>query len=304
MQPAIYNNLTRVSQSSVRDWLTLMKPGILFLVFFSGLTGLLLANGGLHPLLQAVVVVAIGMGSAAGAMYNMVYDQDIDSIMKRTQHRPLVSGVISATDALFIAHLLAIGSVALIGLASNWPAAMLLAFSIFFYAVIYTVWLKRHTPQNIVIGGAAGAFPPVIGWLAVTGEILTPLPWLLFLTIFLWTPPHFWALAVYRHDDYKRAKVPMLPITAGIRSTKQQMILYTLLLACVTQLIPVIDDRFSVSSHVSIALLNCVFIWHALRVCRHDDGKLAMKMFGYSILYLFLLFSALLLDVFFLGSIG
>lgn len=285
-----------LTESTARDWLTLTKPGVMLLVLFSGATGMWLAPGELNPILQLAVMVAIGLGSASGAIFNMVYDRDIDGVMKRTQKRPLVTGVIAPEDAGLQGLLLSLAGVAIIGLASNWWAAALLAFSIFFYSVVYTIWLKRHTAQNIVIGGAAGAFPPVIGWLAVTGDAAALLPWLLFLTVFLWTPPHFWALALYRNEDYKTAKVPMLPVTAGKTSTKRQMLFYTVILVATTLAIPFATESLGFASLVAAGLLGGLFLLHAVRVLRTDDDKVAMRMFGYSILYLFALFLSLLLD--------
>ena len=285
-----------IIESTPRDWWTLTKPGVMLLVLFSGATGIWLAPGELHPILKIAVIIAIGLGSASGAIFNMVYDRDIDAIMKRTQKRPIVTGAIDAGDARLQGILWSIAGVAILGLAANWQAAALLAFSVFFYSVIYTVWLKRSTAQNIVIGGAAGAFPPVIGWMAVTGEAMSALPWLLFLTIFLWTPPHFWALALYRNQDYQDANIPMLPVTAGKTSTKKQMIFYTLILVATTLAIPFSSETLGYFSLVSAALLGGYFILHSIRVYRSDNDKVAMKMFGYSILYLFALFTALLLD--------
>lgn len=284
--------------SSVKDWVTITKPGVMLLVLFSGATGLWLAPGDLHPILQLACLIAIAMGSASGAIFNMVYDKDIDGIMHRTQKRPLVTGVIVSGDALLLGIVLAIGSVALLGLASNWMAAGLLAFSIFFYAVVYTIWLKRHTAQNIVIGGAAGAFPPVIGWLAMNGEMFVLMPWLLFLVIFLWTPPHFWALALYRNEDYKRANIPMLPVIAGKLVTKRHMVVYTLLLTATTIAIPFVSVSLNGFSLASAIILSGAFIWHSVKVLRSDNDKIAMGMFGYSIVYLFVYFAALLADQF------
>lgn len=289
-------------ESSIRDWWVLTKPGVMTLVVFSGATGVWLAPGELNLFLQLLVILSIAMGSAAGAIFNMVYDQDIDRIMQRTQKRPLIRGVIPGDDAGLLAIFLSIVSVSLLGLASNWYAAGLLAFSIFFYAVIYTVLLKRHTPQNIVIGGAAGAFPPVIGWLAVTGSASAALPWLLFLIIFLWTPPHFWALALYRNDDYRRANIPMMPVTAGAQSTKRQMVVYTVLLALSTLAVPAIEDKLGLFSYGFCSALSAGFMWHAMRVWRNDCGKIAMNMFGYSIIYLFAIFSVYLLDFFIVSA--
>ncbi len=283
-------------QSSARDWLTLTKPGVLMLVVFSGAAGMLLAPVSLHPLLQFVTLLSIAMGSASGAIFNMIYDQDIDAIMRRTAKRPLVTGAINSADAMMVAFFLAILAVALLGLATNWAAAGLLAFAIFFYAVIYTMLLKRHTPQNIVIGGAAGAFPPVIGWLAMTGS-LESLPWVLFLIIFLWTPPHFWALALFRNDDYRKANVPMLPVVAGPKATSLQMLLYTLVLLPVT-LLPVwlMPQQFDWAYALAATVLNLRFITYAWRVHRRHEESQAKKMFGYSILYLFAILATLLVD--------
>ncbi len=282
--------------SSPKDWWTMTKPGVMMLVLFSGAAGMWLAPGDLNPILQIAIIVAIGLGSASGAIFNMVYDRDIDTIMKRTQKRPIVTGAIAASDAGLQGVLFSIAAVSIMGLAANWLAAGLLAFSIFFYSVIYTVWLKRYTAQNIVIGGAAGAFPPVIGWLAVTGEATSGLPWLLFLTIFLWTPPHFWALALYRNEDYKTANIPMLPVTAGKESTKKQMVVYTVILTIVTLLIPFSSDRLGIFTLIMAAVLGGNFLWHSIKVLRSDDDKIAMRMFGYSIVYLFALLIIILLD--------
>lgn len=287
-------------QSSARDWLALIKPGVLLLVVFSGATGMLLAPAHTHPLLQLITLLSIAMGSASGAIFNMVYDRDIDAIMRRTQKRPLVTGTIASEDALMLGIGLAILSVALLGLATNWQAAALLAFAIFFYAVVYTIWLKRSTSQNIVIGGAAGAFPPVIGWLAMTGEHAA-LPWILFLIIFLWTPPHFWALALFRNEDYRKASVPMLPVVAGAKATSLQMLIYTLLLWPVTLMPLLVLAEIGWAYGLVATALNLRFIFFAVQVHRQADEKLSMKMFGYSILYLFAVFAALLLDFFFLA---
>lgn len=274
----------------------------MLLVLFSGAVGMWLAPVTLNPIIQIAVIVSIGMGSASGAIFNMVYDRDIDGVMKRTQKRPIVTGAIAAGDANLQGILLSIAGIAILGLATNWWAAALLGFSVFFYSVIYTIWLKRHTAQNIVIGGAAGAFPPVIGWLAATGDVMHALPWLLFLTIFLWTPPHFWALALYRNEDYKTANIPMLPVTAGKESTKKQMVFYTLILVATTLAIPFTSTALGWFSLIAAAGLGGMFIVHSLRVLRSDDDKIAMRMFGFSIIYLFALFFALLLDYLFIPS--
>ncbi len=278
----------------MRDYVTLLKPGVMSLVVFTGACGLWLAPGNLHPFMQFISVLAIAMGSGAGAAINMWYDRDIDAIMRRTQKRPLPSGRIAADDSLVMGIMLSIASVALLGLASNWVAAAWLAFAIFFYAVIYTMGLKRFTPQNIVIGGAAGAFPAVIGWAAVSGEAFSLMPWMMFATVFFWTPPHFWALALYRHEDYKTANVPMLPVVAGMASTKRHIVAYSVLLL-IASLSPLLAGAGMLYA-VAATVLSVQFLRHAIRTARSDDAKVAMKLFGYSILYLFLLFAALVID--------
>ncbi len=290
---------TTLLQSSVNDYITLLKPGVMSLVVFSAITGMLLAPHSLHPFLQAVTVLCIALGSGAGAVLNMWYDRDIDTIMRRTKERPIPAGKIAADDALFLGLFLSLFSVGILGLAVGWDAAALLGFAIWFYAHFYTMILKRHTPQNIVIGGAAGAFPPMIGWLAVEHS-LTFEPIIYFLIIFLWTPPHFWALALYRNDDYRTAHIPMMPVTAGLPSTKRQMLFYTLALV-VTTLLPCIINTSGSVYGVSALALGGMFIWHNLRVIRSDDPKTAMKMFGFSILYLFGVLTMLMIDRALLG---
>jgi protoheme IX farnesyltransferase len=293
----MYSELSnhRVIESTAKDWLTMTKPGVLLLVVFSGAAGMWLAPVHLHPLLQLITVLSIAMASASGAMFNMIYDRDIDAIMRRTSKRPLVTGAIHVDDALMLAIGLSILSLSLMGLAANWNAAAFLAFAIFFYAVVYTIWLKRHTPQNIVIGGAAGAFPPVIGWLAMTGEHAL-LPWVLFAIIFLWTPPHFWALALFRNEDYRKANVPMMPVVKGAKATSLQMLLYTLVLLPVTLLPMWLLPQIGWVYGVGAVLLNLNFIRFAAQVHFGAEEKLCMKMFGYSILYLFAILAVMLVD--------
>jgi len=215
---------------SIRDFIALLKPRVMSLVVFSGFAGLAVAPGHIHPLIGAVAVLCIAVAAGASGAINMWFDRDIDAVMNRTCGRPIPRGAIEPDAALTFGGVLAVFSVMLMGLAVNWVAAGLLAFTIFFYVVIYTIWLKRRTPQNIVIGGASGAFPPMIGWAAVTGDIsLASIS--LFLLIFMWTPPHFWALSLFREGDYAKAGVPMMPVVAGQRSTKIQMLIYTMLLA-------------------------------------------------------------------------
>jgi protoheme IX farnesyltransferase len=280
-------------ESTARDYFTLLKPGVMSLVVFTGAAGMWLAPGQLHPFLQLITVFAIALGSGGGAAINMWYDRDIDAQMKRTAKRPIPSGRIAADDALALGIMLSIASVALLGLAVNWVAAAWLGFAIFFYAVIYTIMLKRSTPQNIVIGGAAGAFPAVIGWAAVNPEPAL-MPWLMFAIVFLWTPPHFWALALYRHDDYRTANVPMLPVVAGNRSTRRHIFGYTLAMVAAS-LSPLLAGAGMVYG-IAAAVLGLKFMHGAWQVLTRDEPKRAMALFGYSILYLFILFGFLLAD--------
>ena len=272
-----------------------MKPGVMALVVFTGATGLWLAPVALNPFLQLLAILSIALGSGAGAMLNMAYDRDIDRIMRRTMTRPIAAGRIHHEDAQAFGTMLAIASVGIMGLALNWVAAAWLGFAIFFYAVIYTMLLKRHTPQNIVIGGAAGAFPAVIGWAAATGSAFAVLPWLLFLIVFLWTPSHFWALALYRHEDYRKARVPMLPVTHGEGHTKRAIFLYSLLLV-VSSFTPIILADAGMVYGVVAAALGVNYLLHARRVLGSAEPKDAMRLFGFSILYLFVLFGALVGD--------
>lgn len=281
-------------RSTVRDYITLLKPGVMLLVVFTGFAGMYVAPGTLHPLLQVLTVLCIAVGSGAGGAINMWFDRDIDAHMLRTAGRPIPAGRVAADDALVYGLFLSVASVSMLGLAVNWLAAAYLAGAIAFYVFIYTIWLKRRTPQNIVIGGAAGAFPPVIGWVAVTGGAALD-AWVLFLIIFLWTPPHFWALALYRNSDYSRVGVPMLPVVAGKAATKKQMLAYTLVLLPVT-LVPCMTGVAGWVYGVSAFALGAWFIRHAVRVLRSDGDAEARAMFGFSILYLFAVFLALVVD--------
>jgi heme o synthase len=282
----------------VRDYFELLKPRVMSLVVFTGLIGVVIAPGHIHPFTAALAVVAIALGSGAAGCINMWYERDLDALMVRTRNRPLPSGRVEPDDALGLGVLLSIFSVALMALATNFVAAALLATAILFYVLVYTVWLKRRTPQNIVIGGAAGAFPPMIGWAAVTGDV-SAMGVALFLLIFLWTPPHFWALSLYRSDDYRRAGVPMLPVVAGPRETKRQMLLYTLVLAPVALAPTLLGAVGWLYGGVALAL-SVVFIGHAVVVWRAPDNasgdRVARRMFLFSLFYLAALFAALPLD--------
>ncbi len=280
--------------SRVQDFFLLLKPRVMSLVVFTGLVGLVLAPGTLHPVLAGVALLCIAVGAGAAGAINMWYDRDIDAVMQRTRARPLPAGRVVPGEAAGFGVVLAMGSVAMLGLALNWVAGGLLALTIAFYVFVYTMWLKRRTSQNIVIGGAAGAFPPMIGWAAVTGEVsLSSL--VLFAIIFLWTPPHFWALSLYRSDDYKKAGVPMLPVVSGPRETKKQILLYTILLVPLT-LVPSFIGLSGLFYGTVAALLGVVFLISALRVWFDATHQSARHIFAFSILYLFLLFTALLVD--------
>ena len=282
------------NMASIRDYFTLLKPGVMLLVVFTGAVGMWMAPGGLHPLLQVITIISIALGSGAGGALNMWYDRDIDGRMKRTSTRPIPSGKIPASDVLVLGLILSIASVSMLGLAVGWASAGLLAFAIWFYSVVYTMILKRRTPQNIVIGGAAGAFPPIIGWLAVTTE-LTYEPFIYFAIVFFWTPPHFWALALYRSSDYKAVNIPMMPVAVGVEATKRYILAYTILLVLIT-LLPTITGTSGLVYLAFAVILGGGFLYHALSVFRSECQKNAMKMFGFSIIYLFILFIALPLD--------
>ncbi len=278
----------------VRDYIALLKPRVMSLVVFTGFAGLIVAPGYLHPLLAAVAVLCIAVSAGAAGAINMWYDRDIDAVMERTKSRPLPEGRVSAEEALSFGVTLTLFSTMLMGLAVNWTAAILLISANAFYVFIYTMWLKRSTPHNIVIGGAAGAFPPMIGWAAVTGSVdLQSL--VLFAIIFMWTPPHFWALALFREGDYAKAGVPMLPVVAGTQSTKRQMLLYTLALVPLT-LLPSFLGTAGPLYGIAAALFGLRFIFLAVKVLRDDGVRYAKQMFGFSIVYLFALFGLMMLD--------
>ena len=276
------------------DFVALLKPRVMSLVVFTGAVGMLLAPGALHPVLAVVAILCIAVGAGAAGAINMWVDRDIDALMTRTRNRPIPAGRMAPNVALGFGIALAVAAVSIMALALNGVAAGLLAFTIFFYVVIYSMVLKRRTPQNIVIGGAAGAFPPMIGWAAVGGDV-TLASGVLFAIIFLWTPPHFWALALYKRADYDKAGVPMLPVVAGRRSTAWQMFAYTAALLPVTLLPCVIGLSGAVYGAGALAL-GLIFLVFAASVIRDTGERSARRMFPFSILYLFLIFVLLLVD--------
>jgi protoheme IX farnesyltransferase len=277
----------------IRDYIELLKPRVMSLVVFSGLVGLMVAPGHIHPLLGFVTILCIALSAGGSAAVNMWYDRDIDAIMTRTRARPLPQGRIEPDAALEFGGTLIFVSVVLMGLAIGWLAAGLLAFAAAFYIFVYTMFLKRRTPQNIVIGGAAGAFPPVIAWAAVTGQVGLPAI-VLFLIIFFWTPPHFWALALYRNDDYRRASVPMLPVIKGERRTRIEMLIYTLILFPLS-LAPGFVGVAGPVYLTGAIVLSSLFIACAISVLFDKTHRSARQMFAYSIAYLTLLLSLLLI---------
>ncbi|MDZ4382239.1 MAG: heme o synthase [Parvibaculum sp.] len=283
---------------TARDFFELLKPRVMSLVIFTALVGIAVAPGGIHPVIGFTALLCIAVGAGASGALNMWYDADIDVRMARTENRPIPSGRVTPREAAGFGAILSVFSVMTMGVLVNWVAAALLAFTIFFYVAIYTMWLKRRTPQNIVIGGAAGAFPPMIGWAAVTGSVSLESA-ALFLIIFMWTPPHFWALALCRSGDYEKAGVPMLPVVAGEKKTRGQIMLYSLALVPVT-LLPGFMGFAGALYMGATATLGLGFLWLAFGLWRTGAGaaqeKAAMRLFGYSIVYLFLVFSLLLIE--------
>ena len=282
-----------------RDFFALTKPRVMSLVIFTGLAGLMAAPGHIHPVLGATAILCIAVAAGGAAALNQWWEADIDALMKRTQARPIPAGRMDRTNARDFGVALSAAAVVIMGLAVGWLAAAILALSVVYYALVYTVWLKPRTPQNIVIGGGAGAFPPMIGWVAVTGQI-TLMPVLLFLIIFFWTPPHFWALALFVQTDYAKAGIPMLPVVAGQAATRRQILIYALLLAPLSLLPWWIGGTGPVYGWAA-AVLDAVFVALALRVgLRGDtppDGmKPEKRLFAYSVFYLFAVFTALVAD--------
>lgn len=278
----------------LRDYALLLKPRVMSLVVFTAMVGLILAPGEPSPFVAVVAVLCIALGAGAAGAINMWYDRDIDLVMTRTMNRPLPAGRLRPVEALALGVGLALASVAVMAILVNTVAAAMLALTIVYYVLIYTVWLKRRTPQNIVIGGAAGAFPPMIGWAASSGDIgLGAL--VLFTIIFLWTPPHSWALALFRKSDYDRAGVPMLPVVAGEASTRRYILVYTCILLPAT-LLPVAIGLSGIPYAVAAIVLGALLLRHAIRVWRDERPAVARTMFFFTILYLFLIFVALLAD--------
>ncbi|RPF70841.1 heme o synthase [Aurantiacibacter spongiae] len=283
-----------------RDFLSLTKPRVMSLVVFTGLAGLLAAPGAIHPVLGFTAILCIAMGAGGAAALNQWWEADLDARMKRTAKRPLPSGRMRREDARDFGLFLSGASVMVMGLAIHWLAAIVLAVSIAYYAVVYTIWLKPRTPQNIVIGGGAGAFPPLIGWIAVTGDI-TLMPVLLFAIIFIWTPPHFWALALFVKTDYAAADIPMMPVVAGERSTRRQVLGYSLLLFA-TALLPWAIGGTGAIYGLSAIALSAIFVALAVpvglreRTGDGDGSQPEKRLFKWSILYLFVLFGMLVVD--------
>lgn len=289
-------------EAGFRDYVLLLKPRVMSLVVFTALAGLVAAPGTLHPFEAFAAILFIALGAGASGALNMWWDADIDALMRRTRGRPVPMGRVAPGEALGIGLALSGIAVVMLGLAANWVAAGLLAFTIFFYAVVYTMWLKRSTPQNIVIGGAAGAFPPMIGWAAVTGDPASLESLLMFALIFLWTPPHFWALALFMRNDYDIARVPMLTVTHGRRATRRNILAYTLILAPVA-----VGAGFTgIGGPVYLAaavVLSALFLQGALRIAARDEAQaeadgyaVEKRFFRFSLLYLFLLFGAILVE--------
>ena len=283
-----------VSRPPIVDYAILLKPRVMSLVLFTGFTGMLLAPGNIDVLTGTIAVICIALGAGASGAINMWYDRDIDQMMQRTKHRPLPAGRLKPRSALLLGTILSLFSVAVMGTFVNLVSGLLLATTIAFYVFIYTIWLKRRTPQNIVIGGASGALPPVIGWAAVTNDVSLG-SIVLFAIIFMWTPPHFWALSLYLSGDYERAGVPMMPVVSGKAETKRLILIYTLLLVPIT-LIPAFIEIISPIGGTIILLLGLIFIWHALQVRSGNKPDAPRSMFRYSILYLFLVFVIFLAD--------
>lgn len=301
MTDASIQTQPETGEATFGDYVALLKPRVMSLVVFTAAVGLLAAPGTVHPFIAFFAVLCIAIGGGASGALNMWYDADIDRVMKRTANRPIPSGRVGADEALAVGLTLSGFAVVMLGLASNWVAAGLLAFTIFFYAVVYTMWLKRWTPQNIVIGGAAGAFPPMIGWAVATGGVSIESV-LMFALTFMWTPPHFWALALFMNSDYEKAGVPMLTVTHGRRVTRRHILAYTVLLAVLA--IGAAFTSIGGPIYLSVAvILNAMFLFGAWKIWRRDEDLAAAdgyrrekRFFALSLLYLFLHFGAILAE--------
>jgi heme o synthase len=293
------NLAPRISEAEVSDYIALLKPRVMSLVIFTALIGLVIAPGHFHPVLAFTSLICIAAGAGASGALNMALEGDIDALMSRTANRPIPRGRITPSEAMAFGMTLAFFSVMTLGILVNWYAGALLAFTVFFYVVIYTLWLKRWTAQNIVIGGAAGALPPVVAWVAATGSLAVE-PLLLFLIIFFWTPPHFWALALFRSDDYARAGVPMLPVVAGPDATRLQILLYTVVLVAVAVApwpLGYFDAVYGTTSLVLGAGMLALAVNVYRRRARAESLRATRKLFAFSIFYLFALFATLGLEV-------
>lgn len=296
-RPVDRDDLALPAGGEVRDYIALLKPRVMSLVVFTALVGMVTAPGGLHPLLAGIALLAIAIGAGASGALNMWYDADIDARMARTAARPIPRGKVTPNEALCFGTVLSILSVMSLGLLVNWTAGALLALTIGFYIFVYTMWLKRLTPQNIVIGGAAGAFPPMVGWAAITGDVSIE-GIIMFAIIFMWTPPHFWALSLYRARDYERVGVPMLPVVAGLKETRRQILIYSLLLVAIG-LAPWFVDLGGLTYLITSVVLGGYFLWLAVDVYMiqeegSDADARAKRLFVFSIYYLFALFAVLL----------
>ena len=285
--------------STVIDYFELMKPKVMSLVIFTTVVGMYLAPNHLHPVLAMVSIIAIAVGAGSAGAINQWIDQDVDSLMSRTKERPIPSGRVDPAEAITFSLVTGLISIILLGLASNWLAASLLFFTIFFYSIIYSILLKRRTPQNIVIGGAAGSLPPVIGWVSMTGDI-SLFPVLMFMIIFFWTPPHFWALALVKSEDYKRARIPMMPNVVGKLSTKKQIIFYSILVL----LFSISPYFLGFAGYVYISctlIMSIIFVILSIGLIVLPNNKLEIPLFVYSIFYLFGVFIFLVFDKYFFG---
>ncbi|OJV13906.1 MAG: protoheme IX farnesyltransferase [Alphaproteobacteria bacterium 33-17] len=281
-------------ESEIKDFIALLKPGVMTLVVFTAIVGILLAPGKIDFFTAIMTVLCTCLGSGASGAINMWYDRDIDKIMTRTAKRPIPSGKIAPHVVLEFGVCTAFLSVFLMAMCVNYVASAVLLSAILFYVFIYTIWLKRRTPQNIVIGGAAGSFPPMIGWAAVTGNVSIE-SLILFLIIFMWTPPHFWALAIYKSDDYKKAGVPMLPVVKGQKSTKLHIFVYAILM-WLTTLVPYYIGMLGVTYFIAANILGIYFVWGSFKLLKANNLNYAPKLFGYSILYLFILYGMMVVD--------